>query len=417
MSVITEQFLESFNSPKIIFQDFKTSEFDNIDNYLNLKSRQRISITQEEMDELSSNKDFWFYESDKEFYDRIFNTSDITGDIDYSNISDAFGLSEYVAIHEKYLPFMPYLQYTKMNDTDILMNVYDSYSLSGVSRRNEILKEKINKNLHVKNYPETKDELPEFDFKIPNNVKYGRFINQAYMSDVMIPCFKDPVHIVSVNIPYDTYIYQPLPISTYNWDIDNKVHVFGGYSIKEFINLFKDICINGIHKPLFMRFDGRILSSIDNETNLIIFIAKLLKLPSIPVSIYLSNEDIGINHLIKGMVYDKRGDIKITNIASINKNLFPYIIISKEDDDIDFINLQGKTQYPAYAYKIFTYNDGYVIRYLDLNNNDDNENEEILKQHEEMKEKEIESLSNDVNVVLENLDKELREATKIDPVE
>lgn len=417
MSIITEQFLESFNSPKIIFQDFKTSNFDNIDNYLNLKSRQKISITQEEMDELASNKDFWFYESDKEFYDKILSVSDITGDIDYSKITDAFGLSEYVAIHEKFLPYMPYLQYTKMNDSDILINVYDSYSLSGISRRNEILKEKINKNLHVKTYPETKDKLPEFDFNIPKNIKYGRFVNHTYMPDVMIPCFKDPVHIVSVNIPYNTYVYQPLPISTYNWDIDNKVHIFGGYSIGEFMNLFEDICTNGIQKPLFMRLDGKILSSIDNETNLIIFIAKLLKLPSIPVSIYLTNEDIGINHLIKGMVYDKIGDITITNIASINKDLFPYIIISKEDDDTDFINLQSKTQYLPSTYRIFTYNEGYVIRYLDLKSNEDNENEEILKQHEEMKKKEIESLNNDINVVLENFDKELTEASKIDPVE
>lgn len=416
MSVITEQFLEAFESPKIIFQDFNTSEFDNIDNYLNLKSRQKITITQEEMDQIASNEDFWFYESDKECYDRIFNMSDITGGVDYSNITDAFGLSEYVAIHEKYIPYMPYLQYTKMNDIDILMNVYDTHSLSGISRRNEIIKEKINKNLKIKGYPEAKEKLPEFDFKIPTKVRYGKFINNTHKSDIMIPSFKDPVHITSVNIPYSNYVYQPLPISTYNWDIDDNKHIFGGYSVEEFENLFEDICTNGIQEPLFMRLDGKILSSIDDKTNLIIFIAKVLKLPSIPVNVYLTNEDIGINHLVKGMVYDKRGNIRIPDITSINKDLFPYIIISKEDEDIDFIDIQSKTQYSPYAYKIFNQNEGYIIRYLDLNSIENIDNEDIMKQHELMKEKEIESLNNEINIILDNINKDLSEKTKIDPV-
>jgi hypothetical protein len=283
-----------------------------------------------------------------------------------------------------------------MNNNDVVMNVYDAYNLYNIEKRHPILRDKVVGQLLLRHGDDYDQKLPEFDFKIPEVIKYSKFNESKYEHDVLISCFQDPVHMISVNIPYDFYAHQQFLPSTYTYDIDTKEHKFGSMDGAEFSEMLNYIATNGIKNPLFMRLNGEVLSSIDDETSMIMFIAKILKLPSIPVTIYLSNENIAKNYLIEAINDNTENRKSMYKNLGFMKNVFdPYLIIHKPTDTID--------SSIANQYSVFTNDDLAVVRYR-INDNIINPNEEkINKIHKEMHDKEIESINNDINNLIKDL--------------
>lgn len=396
MSGINEYFLNSYTPPKLMTFNQNFVGFGDI--HKHLKSYQTIIISKEEMDSLAKNKDFWFYESDMEMYDKLESMTKMFDDNKFDNIKDGYGISEYIGVNEKYIPSIEYLQYIVMTNSDVVISVYDAYSLYNISKRNEILRDKIVGQLLIRHNDDYDQTLPKYEFIIPKNIKYSKFNNKKYESNVLVSCFQDPVHILSVDIPYSFYSYQPLPHNIYTFDIDKKIHRFGSLYENEFNKLLDDICINGITKPLFMRMNGEVLSSTDEETNLTLLIAKLLKLPSIPVNIYLSNEDIGKNHLIDAVMYDSNNKSIYKNIGFM-KNVFePYMIVHKPNDQIINDNIQ--------KYTVFSDDDNLIIRYLNSNEDIDFQNysnSDIKYLHNKMANKEVEKINKEIDKVIKYL--------------
>ena len=271
MSIFNKCILDSYTPPTLSIREHKFIDLGTI--HKNLKSRQTIKLSKDEMMNLIKNKDFWFYESDIELCDQLKTIPAIFNDGDFDNITDGYGISEYIGGHEKYLPSIEYLQYIIMNDTDVFMTVYDSYALYDLSKRNDLLKDKITGysiSRHIGDFDEGFEQsLPVYEFEIPANIKYTKFSIRKYKPNLMVSCFQDPVRMISVNLPYRFYSMQPLPPNIYNYDIDDKTHKFGSLNAEEFNQVLKDICENGITKPLFMRLNGEILSSNDEETKVI----------------------------------------------------------------------------------------------------------------------------------------------------
>lgn len=398
MLQIDQQLLGVFTPPKLMTTEFYTTGIGNVDKYL--KSRQNISITQKEMDELVENKDFWFYESDQEYYKNM-DSNDLQYDDDFSNVTNGYGISEYATVYERYLPYMAYLKYAKDHNKDIITTVYDAHSICGVSKRPEIIKNKIAEQLPIQHHSEAYNKLPQFSFRVPKIVKYTQFIRKEYQSNVLVPCFQNSIHMLSTNIPYSYYAHQPLPLGTYNWDINTEQFAFGGLKQNEFIQLFDDICTNGIRRPMFMRMDGEVLSSVNDETTMTLFIAKILKLPSIPVTLYLSNNDIGKNHMIDATVhYSKNSASLYKSVNFMNRVFDPYIIIYKPDDDNNTGIFGTGSPYDYRKYPVFSSTDHLITHYLDTSV-EITDDTDMSKIHEQLKEKANNALSQDVEKIKE----------------
>ena len=402
MSGINEYFLTAYNPPELSISTHNVTDIGIVDKYL--KSRQTIHLSKVDLDKLVKDESSWFYKSDIEIYDKLGSMSLMFEDGEFDDIKDGHGISEYIGVYEKYLPSIEYLQYVIMNNSDVVMTIYDAYSLYNITKRNEVLRDKVIGQTLLRPDDSYDQTLPEYEFIVHNIVPYTKFINVKYEPEVFVPCFQDPIPMISVNIPYSFYMHQPLPHDIYNWDIDTKEHKFGSLNDIEFEKLLTEICTNGITKPLFMRMHGEVLSAVDEETNLILFIAKILKLPSIPVNIYLSNEDVGKNHLMDAVINSTENNQEIYKNIGFMKSVFePYMIIHKENDTIISNNID--------KYRVFSTDNNLVIRYListastastlSIDQNIDvNPIEDI---HKEMHDKEIQKINSDITDIIKNL--------------
>lgn len=398
---INRQFMGGYTLPDIALLEHPIGTLGMVGKYL--KSKQQVYITLDEMDEFAKDEKFWFYESDASLYNRLESVDDLSAGYDFSDVTNLFGISEYIGVYEKYLPSFPYLQHAKINGLDILLNVYDAYSLYNVSRRPAILKDKVEGHLLLCNqHAEHCHEIHDFEFNVPEIVNYAHFVEKHYEKDVMIPCFQDPVHLVSVNLPYNFYAYQPTPPNIYNWDVEKQEHLFGGMSSSDFMVLVNEVCINGITSPLFMRMNGEILSSNNLETNIILFIAKLLRLPSIPVTLYLSNEDIGKNHLVDALInYTEKRRSMFRSVSSMNHILDPYMVLNKSDQLLELTS-----GYQASNYRVFSSDKFVTVRYLDNENTSENlekADDPIAADHEKLRNEASANLSTDVEKMIQSL--------------
>ena len=399
MSMLDKHFLDAYTPPNLISSKHKLMHASDVSKYL--KSCQVIKLTQDEVGKLAKDNNFWFYEYDMEVYNDLENITKLFDDNQFDEIEDGYGISEYIGRSEKYFPSMDYLQYTKMNNTDVVVNVYDAYSLYDISRRNEILRDKISGQLLIRHNDDYDQTLPSFDFNIPENIKYTYFVKSKYEANVLVSCFQYPVHILSVNIPYSVYSSQPLPPSVYTWNIDTNEHRFGYMNGTDFNEMVNEIATNGIRKPIFMRLNGGVLSAVDDETNMILFIARLLHLPFIPVNIYLSNEVVGINLLIDAIVSNiKNKETLYRNITSMNNIFGSNILIHRPNDDMS--KYSNINQYP-----IFSSDEYSVVRYYDsnipvaiINNVND---EDIVNIHKQNIARENEKINNKINDALKKL--------------
>ena len=99
MPTIAEQFKETYESPKLVKEQYEFIDKGNISNHL--KTKQVIKLTLDEMNKLSEDPDFWFYESDMNDYKNINTSSKYETSFDFSKQVDGYDISEYVGKCEK----------------------------------------------------------------------------------------------------------------------------------------------------------------------------------------------------------------------------------------------------------------------------------------------------------------------------
>lgn len=408
MPTIAEQFKETYESPKLVKEQYEFIDKGNISNHL--KTKQVIKLTLDEMNKLSEDPDFWFYESDMNDYKNINTSSKYETSFDFSKQVDGYDISEYVGKCEKYLPSMHYLWWANHNNKDVMINVYDAYSLvdNNLNRRNEILRDKItgfHGSSDTINSPKL-DITPYDDFNIKSNITYSKFLKNKCTDNVLASKFADPLTIISTNIPYSMYSLQPLPVNIYNWDIDKNVFTFGSYSLKKFESLLKDIMEYGISNPLFMRMEGQVLSSPDEETMLTVLAAKILKLPSIPVNIYFTKERAGINRLMDTLIKFNTPKPIYKNPSFMNSFLAPDIIV--HSTNASSLELQRLNSiYPLTEYSGINRDEFITIRkFTGTKNKSTNTDPEIEKIVQENLKRAEENINKEISNKIDELNSE-----------
>lgn len=213
---------------------------------------------------------------------------------DFSGLHEGYGISEYFGGEGMYIPSPEYLMYMKNLDKDFVMNVYHG---SRVNIPIQVVQNKIRK-------VADRDLPVGFNFPDVSSVNYTVFNGTKYQQDVRIGKYMYKFPVLSVNLPYEYYSLQDIPEHIYTIDFDRQEYRLANFAQKGIEDLFQDICQNGIRKHLFMQVkNGRIVSA-DDETYAIMLIATYLKLPTIPVTLYMVNNSTTGNLLISNRKID-----------------------------------------------------------------------------------------------------------------
>lgn len=404
MENIKTEISKVYNSPSLVSNLMMNPILDMDFAESSIKTRKTLSLTSDEFNSLIESNDVFFYESDKESLKNL-DILDVD-DFELPDREDALNLSEYVGKYEKYLVNPYYIKYAAENNKDVLVTVYDAEALFDVSRRASVINDKID--LHNELSSDKRILLNQYHFINPKSLHYTTFETKNYDSGLLIPSLKDPINILSINIPYNYYRFQPLHPSVYNWDIDRKNHKFGDLDNAEFDKLFIEIVTNGITEPLYMKMDGEILTAPDIKTNLILFIAKLLKIPSIPVNVYLSNESTFSNRLLEAIVpLDTNLQETICKSTELMTSIFdPYIVLYKDEDTKSSVIKANDKEYDKSLYRSFKDSGHMKVRYFDKSINpnivEDNENK-VRKHHEELMKQENDKINNEIQAIIDQL--------------
>lgn len=370
-----------------------------------VRTRQTIRLTMEEFRNLMEIKDVLFYESDKAEIDDL-DSIDLDDSINLSNIRDAFSVSEYVGGHEKYIVHPYYIKYVIEHNEDVMVTIYNGEDLFDIDRRPSIIRDRVD--LHSVLSVDKAIVLKQHDFKQFKSMHYTSFGTEVYESGLLIPSLQDPIHVLCIDIPYNYYRYQPLHPSVYNWDMDKNDHVFGDMNSEEFNILYEDILKNGIKDPIFLRMNGEVLSAVDIKDNVILFIAKLLKIPSVPAVVYLSNEDTVRNRIVDAMV-DRDESLQniICKSTEYMVNMFePYILLYRDEDPNSAFVRTREKEYNIAFYKLFSDIGHMKVRYFDKLVDPDmleNNEKKILEVQSNLEKEANSKLEDDIQKVIDSL--------------
>lgn len=261
--------------PSLTKKEFTVSEVDN-NIHRHLGSRQLIHLTAEEVNEVLDECDVPL----PEFLFRYGNNETSYDPTPYIDVTEWYGTSDYLGSSNVFIPTLNYFGHVKTNRAEFFMNVFNGRN---ADIHIGIIQKKINK---VK--PE---DLPsgnfEFGFNAPGKIPYTVFDETRYNPKASINKYLFRFPVLSINVPYEYYSIQDIPENIYTWDIDSNEYRFADKSTEKVMTMFDDICRNGIQMPLFMQIaQGKIVSASD-DNYIALLIAQYLKLPSIPVTLYM----------------------------------------------------------------------------------------------------------------------------------
>lgn len=266
-----------------------------------LSTRQVIRLTKNETEDILhkiNNKEL----DEGEYLRSLYIDYEYTEDDDklYTNLKDAYGISEYFSSYNMYIPKRRYFNYICTHSESVgVFNIYNGFSAN-------IPIESINSKISKSG----REVIPgNFNFPEVRKIKYTEFTSSFYNKQNRINSYPLAFPAMCVNLPYKYYSEQYIPENIYTYDIDSKKYSFAGMDEETFIKFFNDICENGIRKSVYVQVrNGRIISASD-EDYLIILIASYLKLPTIPVVIYMMNN----NQRNQFLRSDRPADIAINN--------------------------------------------------------------------------------------------------------
>lgn len=327
--LIDKRILEEFTLPELVVNEYDFRIGNNIVKR-HLASKQIIRLTATEGKKFLKKEATFLIPRLHQYYKS--SHDEIPGEItDFSSIQDGYLHSEYFGEQMKYSPSIEYLRYLKSSQKGLIINLYDGENLfRDIDQSDSLLSEKA--------FMESaRYQLPDYPFKRPEKVFYTAFKETSYLDNVSVDCCYNPIPLLSINLPYEYYEKQYLPRNIYNWDVEKKEYSFGGKTVEEFETLFDKICHEGIQQPLFMRINKGKITSINDETLLILFIAKYLRIPTIPVTLYLSNEDVMIptvNELLEATnVFFGKQRNKEGELIFINEICYPYFVFQEVNEE------------------------------------------------------------------------------------
>jgi len=198
-----------------------------------------------------------------------------------------------------------YIEYIKTNTPEELkLNIYN---IEGSKKFPEFLKKYLL-------YP---DKIPQYEYAAPKNIKYTEFSKTKYKNYFNLD--KSPVSCLMTNLPYE--YYKDIQLLDFNacYDLNKQDFWFTGDSVCVHNIILDKMAAEGIREPLYLKIDGGTVVSA-NDYHWLLLIAKQLKLPSIPVCLYVTGQEI--DNFEKFMTRKKDKSL-------ISKICAPYIIFDE----------------------------------------------------------------------------------------
>ena len=366
---IAKQVLSEITVPKLILHEIKEPKFRNkfIKQFLTSKTTKHI--TPEQKDQFFSDKlEGALFPSYKEYFDKLKKKDAPSGN--YTNITDAYDVSEYFTGVERFKVTPDYLKHIKSGKNGFIVNVYSEEMSKDPIRAN--IWEDSDENRKKLRFSEGK--IPQYEICSPKEVKYSIVGQQMYTYNVYIESCLNPVPVLLIDLPYSYFSTQNTPAHIFTWDLDKEKYQIGGKDIKNINSVINEVAKNGIKEPLVFRISKGRLYPADNDVAIMMFLATYLNLPSIPVALYMSNDNAVRNQFMEELVesaFSKDLDSE-DFISSINLITSPYFIFEKaiDNESKGFLTVGTKdfhkTQYPS----ITDINDKTALvldRYLDPN--------------------------------------------------
>ena len=277
--------------PQLCIKDFKVVSYGDLRKHL--RSKQTVTI------DMANKKDIisLLPEHLQHRYKKI---SMIGKSRDYSKITDAYGLLEYFGSFGIAMASDDYLKYIKTNNTDIIMNIYGAECAESIPG---FLKDKLQPVV----------DMPNYSCEVPKTIKYSSFDTTSYTVVNNIDVCQAPIYILNVNLPYEYYSTIQLADYNYCYDIVDKSFWFTGSKKDEMDALILDIAQNGMQDPPYLEIDnGVIVSTSDSHSRIVASL--YLKLPYIPVCLYVSSENI--NYFEKLVKKDNQDKTLINEICA-----------------------------------------------------------------------------------------------------
>ncbi|MCM1215369.1 MAG: hypothetical protein NC548_12725 [Lachnospiraceae bacterium] len=326
----------------------------------------------------------------------------------FDNLKDGYGISEYFGGSGMYIPSPEYVMYMKDLSKDFIMNVYNGVKTNIPIPSVQNLIRKI-----------SDQDLPVgIEFPEVKNVNFTMFNGIKYQQGIRIGKYMYRFPILSLNLPYEFYSKQEIPEHIYTVDFDRQEYSLAGRSTEDSINLFNEICDLGIRKHLFMQIENGKIVSADDDAYAIMLIATYLKLPTIPVTLYMLNNDSTGNLLISNRQIDImnkfHGNSRVATqeeVGLINELCDPYFVFFHKGYNDEVVETIMKSDYvpnkEVTGDTILDHTD--VDFYLDELHQEPDipektvTDEDTQKMHEEMMKEASQSISNDIEEYLRNM--------------
>lgn len=210
-------------------------------------------------------------------------------------------------------------------------------------------------------------EYDVFDYLNIEQKVYTRLTDTSYVSNKLLND-NSSINVLITNLSYDVYSVINLPLDLYKWNIDNREFMIGDILKNDFLEIYKDIAANGINTPILLNIDKGIMYPPITKDAIILFIAKLWKIPSIPAILYTSRKHINLYmEYFKsfGMERQLASFMELKNVIEPNMLLVPsdnqhshvftpngkYYLPNYElmTDDNNYINFDGFEEYDLYC--------------------------------------------------------------------
>lgn len=353
MNELMKQILESFQLPEMTTSKVPvTIDTEILHSHV---SRRRISLPAEDVRELCDYPDAWLYPTD---------ISGVLGNLpaNHPGTTGSVAFAEYIGGIEKFYPYVPGVRTAIGAGVPIDLTVYSANQLVDKARRptpiTKHIGDELKSAIDMKIGSDHNEGVPVFEFQKPEMVVMTSFVAPKYDYAVTARCFMERCNILATNLPYDYYHYQPLELSAYTLDEDDGKFRFCGMDEDAFLPMLYGVYNRGITEPIIFTISGEVLIPYGTESTINLFIAKLLKLPTIPALIVASNDTSVHNFFMEGVMNAKPNmrEMVKTSLQHIRHMLMPYIAIidhAEMDTSLPTFNVNG-TAYQKALYRKFT---------------------------------------------------------------
>lgn len=348
MIEIKDQILEELGNLKLTTTEIKDPVFHKTALKHFLSSKEVRRIPNDHKDEFFQQTPSFLFPEYEEFF-RNLDPAITTSEADYSNLTDGHNVSELFADSKRYRVTPDYLKYIKASKNDFVINVYGGEDTLITTSLWNFTDSPAGRQKFANGL------IPPYQLASPDKLMCAVLEKATYVDRLLIESCRNYITVLAIDIPYSYYSGQILKGNIFTWNINEEKYQIGGMDISVIDKKIHEVAALGFEKPLVMRIDEGCLTPIDDETAILMFIATYLNLPTIPVVLYMSDEEVMKNRVIEELHDSVHSDMwhNPQALDTINNICKPYYFfeLAKTSGENVYLQCNGvymhKNQYPS----------------------------------------------------------------------